>query len=493
MGNDYTWLEERLHRYPRREGSSRLGVSIVVPVYNRRDMLAKTLAALTHQTYPNELVEILIADDGSRDGVEQVVASYEHALDLTLVSQPDQGYRLAAVRNLAMRAARHPFIILLDCDTMPVPTLVEAYMRVFHISDRVVLLGHRRFVDAADVTADQIRQDARCITALPDMSTANPLFSRGGRGSVTLDWRLEVYARTARLKQAVFPFRCLVGANTAYPKAGAEAAGGFCEEFRAWGHEDAEFGYRLYNAGYFFMPLLSAVGLHQEPPPSAAQVDRRAGLRETAVLMAEKCPAPMFRPYDHGRVYEIPKVSVLLRIGEVGVHATQIDSVLSQSWTDLELVIIDRRPDGDYADPTCVPYRNDQRVRWLRAGPRRLEPAWAEELGLCRGLYVVHLTAGIVLEPSSLHAAVEHLDRHDVDCVWDTTGPRSPDRERTVPHGDPIDGVGRFSMARRREWIRIVRSMPDGSSEQHVWQRLRSVWRIHLLNEMRASAAAHEA
>ena len=39
--------------------------------------------------------------------------------------------------------------------------------------------------------------------------------------------------------------------------------GDFDEAFTAWGAEDNEFGYRVYNAGYYFIPVekLDALGL----------------------------------------------------------------------------------------------------------------------------------------------------------------------------------------------------------------------------------------
>ncbi len=44
-----------------------LRISVVIPLYNRRTMLGRTLAMLTHQTYPLDLIEVVIADDGSSD------------------------------------------------------------------------------------------------------------------------------------------------------------------------------------------------------------------------------------------------------------------------------------------------------------------------------------------------------------------------------------------------------------------------------------------
>ena len=45
-------------------------VSVVIPAYNCQESLNLTLAALAHQTYPAELLEVVIADDTSEPPIE---------------------------------------------------------------------------------------------------------------------------------------------------------------------------------------------------------------------------------------------------------------------------------------------------------------------------------------------------------------------------------------------------------------------------------------
>ena len=63
--NDYTWLEEAVASSP--PIGELPAISIVIPVYNRRKMLGITIAAIVNQTYPLELIEVVVADDGSND------------------------------------------------------------------------------------------------------------------------------------------------------------------------------------------------------------------------------------------------------------------------------------------------------------------------------------------------------------------------------------------------------------------------------------------
>jgi len=137
--NDYSLIERSLTKKSKEYS---LKVSVITPLYNRKNFLDKTLAALTHQTYPVNLFEVIIADDGSNDGVDELVEKYKNRLNVKIVSQEDRGYRLAAIRNKAIKAASGEVIISLDCDVLPVPRLIEEYMKWFHATDKnIVVLG----------------------------------------------------------------------------------------------------------------------------------------------------------------------------------------------------------------------------------------------------------------------------------------------------------------------------------------------------------------
>ena len=79
-GNDYSFLEGRAMA-----SSPDIPISIVLPVYNRIDVLRRTMAMLTHQTYPLELMEVIIADDGSSDRPEQLILEFEDYFDVNYV------------------------------------------------------------------------------------------------------------------------------------------------------------------------------------------------------------------------------------------------------------------------------------------------------------------------------------------------------------------------------------------------------------------------
>ncbi|MFC1664488.1 glycosyltransferase [Pseudomonadota bacterium] len=166
FGNDYSFVEAQLDKVKSHAYS--LKASVIVPVYNRVEMLSKTLAALANQTYPKSLFEVIIADDGSSDDPQSLVEIFAPYISIKSVKQRDSGYRLSAVRNLGIQAASHEYIVLLDCDVVPAKEYVESFMRYFHVSDQIALFGLRRFVCIDSYTYQDILYNPDIATTFPD-------------------------------------------------------------------------------------------------------------------------------------------------------------------------------------------------------------------------------------------------------------------------------------------------------------------------------------
>lgn len=90
-------------------------VSVIIPVYNRADVVAETIDGVLAQTYPN--IELIIVDDGSKDDTAQVCARYGDRL--LYVKQQNQG--LAASRNNGFLRSRGDYIAWLDHDDVWMP------------------------------------------------------------------------------------------------------------------------------------------------------------------------------------------------------------------------------------------------------------------------------------------------------------------------------------------------------------------------------------
>ena len=86
-------------------------ISIVIPLYNKAEMVARTLRSVVGQTC--EDYEIIVVDDGSTDGSAEIVESL-HIPRLRLVHRENAG--VSAARNLGIREAKGEFVAFLDAD-----------------------------------------------------------------------------------------------------------------------------------------------------------------------------------------------------------------------------------------------------------------------------------------------------------------------------------------------------------------------------------------
>ena len=112
-------------------------VSIIIPTYNDNHRLNLCLGALGAQTYPSELTEVIVVDDGSPESPAEIVSRYPFA---TLLTQNQLGSY--AARNYGLSVAKGEVIGFTDSDCIPYPDWIEkAVARLEALGDGVVV-GH---------------------------------------------------------------------------------------------------------------------------------------------------------------------------------------------------------------------------------------------------------------------------------------------------------------------------------------------------------------
>lgn len=90
-------------------------VSIVMPAYNGELFIAKAIESVLSQTYP--CWELLIVDDGSKDGTKEIILKYCEK-DRRIKYYYQQNGRQGKARNLALKHAKGEYIAFLDCDDL---------------------------------------------------------------------------------------------------------------------------------------------------------------------------------------------------------------------------------------------------------------------------------------------------------------------------------------------------------------------------------------
>ena len=123
-------------------GAMTYEVSVVIPTFNRLEVLAEVLHALEFQQGAPPF-EVVVVDDGSSDGTSAWLRSRTFNLPLRVLSQENRGP--AAARNTGVAVAQGQWVAFLGDDTVPSPGWLAAHREAHrrHGDDlHVAVLGY---------------------------------------------------------------------------------------------------------------------------------------------------------------------------------------------------------------------------------------------------------------------------------------------------------------------------------------------------------------
>ena len=110
-------------------------VSVVIPTYNRKNIIPRAIESVLNQTYKN--FEIIIVDDGSTDGtIDFLTNQYDSKLKCVL--QKNQG--ASSARNRGINEAKGKYIAFLDSDDEWVASKLETQMAFLEKNPEIALL-----------------------------------------------------------------------------------------------------------------------------------------------------------------------------------------------------------------------------------------------------------------------------------------------------------------------------------------------------------------
>ena len=217
-------------------------ISVIVATYNRIDALDFVLQSLETQTDRN--FEVLIADDGSKSATKDFIDSFKlgSKLQIKHVWHEDAGFRLALIRNLASAEATGEFFIFLDGDCVVQPDFVAQHRKLAKKS--CFTTGSRVLLNEA------LTKDILSWPRWDFKKFSSNLLSYRLSGGINKYWPLKIKLGDGSWRNyKKFVWRRIKGCNLACWKEDALAIGGFDETMTGWGHEDADFVFRLQNRG----------------------------------------------------------------------------------------------------------------------------------------------------------------------------------------------------------------------------------------------------
>ena len=129
--------------------------SVIIPTYNRGDVLCKTLNAYLKQTSFNLIKEIIVIDDGSTDNTRCVVENLINTFPIPVMYLYQENKGPAEARNRGIRAASGKMLLISGDDIAPHPHLIEEHLLYHQKNDfvnNVAVLGKTIFPPREHVT-----------------------------------------------------------------------------------------------------------------------------------------------------------------------------------------------------------------------------------------------------------------------------------------------------------------------------------------------------
>jgi hypothetical protein len=113
----------------------RPNVSVILPTYQRRELVRRAVATVLAQTYRD--FELIVVDDGSTDGTGEAMAPLGDRIRYRW--QPNRG--VAAARNAGLRLARGSIVAFLDSDNRWLPDHLAVTVETLSLNPAAVLVS----------------------------------------------------------------------------------------------------------------------------------------------------------------------------------------------------------------------------------------------------------------------------------------------------------------------------------------------------------------
>lgn len=369
-------------------------VTVVIPIYNRVNLLDNVLAGLAAQKTVSRF-DVIVVDDGSEEDVSVIVDGWKGTLAISLVAQDRKGRGAGRARNLGATKAVGDVLMFLDADCIPSPNYLEEHLDRHRRASNVVVTASRRHVD------DQVSRD--------DVESFDELLRSTGvddpSGIEPDDWRATVFRRSRDLTIGSMGFRGVLSGLMSIRRDRFDAVGGFDHRFDRWGGEDTELGWRLWNDGCVIVPSRAATVVHQRSADVGAPEARATGRSESSSLMASLVPHGFYRKHP-SHLHEVPLVSWIALVDESADLPSRVRDVSAATFCDTELVVVDPAADsGVRREPVSG------------VGDITVVGDVAAAVGAARGRYVAFVGSGIRPNRTALERVMRRLDDERVGAV----------------------------------------------------------------------------
>ena len=273
-------------------------ISVVLSTFNRCGILAKALNHLDNQDLPGSQFEVIISDDGSKDGTAEMVRDIDSRVGYRLSYEQHAHHGPGYTHNAGIRKASAPIILLLADDVLLKPGAISTHVRAHseHPEPYCAILGYVRQSPELDQTVFLQHWDPhRCVGGLQDRAEVPQTFF----------WAHNIsFKRDFVLNNGLF--RETLGR-------GGPAA-----------HEDVELGCRLAHHGLRIFHYKDAFGYHFHPETLDSALrrsyERGYNWHDFAAAVSKRDLAVRYKIFDRHTLLDHLRVLIRPRRSSVLMH-----------------------------------------------------------------------------------------------------------------------------------------------------------------------------
>lgn len=208
---------------------------MVIPTYNRRASLLRTLAGLRRQNYPAGSFEVIVVDDGSSEELSSISWS-DYPFKTHYIRQENAG--AAAARNAGATRSRAPFVIFLDDDIVLARDALTHIIAALRSVRKLIVLGV--LIPVVPASAPPFAK----------LYCAGQIFSQETQRGDGQGWVPYTACKTGLLGMRRLDFLAL---------------NGFQDPTGGWPNwDDVDFGYRAHRRGFHFWRSTASLAYHHD-------------------------------------------------------------------------------------------------------------------------------------------------------------------------------------------------------------------------------------
>lgn len=264
---------------------NKIACTVIVPTYNRIELLNMTLRSLSIQNIDRSHFEVIVCDDGSQDDARGLCESYSNLINVRHMYQSDKGYRLAKARNMGIRVASGEICVFLDSGIIVKNDFLLKHIGNYNGRSKCAFTCDVLGYDANEVNFDWLK---KIINNVEDFSTLMH------HVDLNPDLRRNFYAETNfNINQVPAPWLIYWAGNASAKTEDLISVGMFDESIVGWGGEDLDLGYRLHRAGIRILSDSATAAFHY--PHDTNKEEKLISISRNYIKLWKKYQDPIFK------------------------------------------------------------------------------------------------------------------------------------------------------------------------------------------------------